>query len=166
MLGVTHGIADGEYARVKDTDNIARVGFVYDRTILCHQLLRCGERHLLAGLNVQNVLTALKLAGANTHERNTVTVRLVHIRLNLEHKRRKMRVERGDNADVGGACGRRRRHLQELFQERLNAEVSQRGTEEHRRQLALVHSLEIKLIACTGEQLHIVDQRLVLILRQ
>ena len=53
-----------------------------------------------------------------------------------------------------------------FFQERLNTEVGQRGTEEYRRQLALVHGLEIKLIACTGEQLHIVDQRLVLILGQ
>ena len=34
----------------------------------CTQLLRCGKHHLLAGLNVQHVLTALKLAGADTHE--------------------------------------------------------------------------------------------------
>ena len=52
MLGIAHGITDGEHARIKNTDNIARIRLVYDRTILCHQLLRCGERHLLAGLNV------------------------------------------------------------------------------------------------------------------
>ena len=166
MLGIAHGITDGEHARIENTDNIARIRLIDNGAVLCHQLLRCGKHHLLAGLNVQHVLTALKLAGANTHERNTVAVRLVHVRLNLEHKRGEMRVERVDHTDVSGTRGRRRRHLQELFQERLNAEVSQRGTEEHRRQLALVHSLEIKLVACTGEQLHIVDQRLVLILGQ
>ena len=56
-------------------------------------------------------------------------VRLVHVRLNLEYKRGEMRVERVDHTDVSGTRGRRRRHLQELFQERLNTEVSQRGTE-------------------------------------
>ena len=68
MLGIAHGITDGEHARIENTDNIARIRLIDNGAVLCHQLLRCGKHHLLAGLNVQHVLTALKLAGANTHE--------------------------------------------------------------------------------------------------
>ena len=115
---------------------------------------------------MENVLTALELARADAHERDAVAVRLVHVRLDLEHERGEMWVERVDHADVCGACSRRRRHLKELFQERLDAEVSQSGAEEYRRKPALVHGLEIELVARAGKQLHIVDERLILILGQ
>ena len=77
-----------------------------------------------------------------------------------------MRVERVDHANVRGTCSRRRRHLKELLQERLDAEVGQSGAEEYRRKPALVHGLEVELVARAGKQLHIVDERLILILGQ
>ena len=165
-LGVAHRVADCKHARVKNTDDVARVGLVYDRTVLRHQLLRRGEHHLFARAHVQHLFTAHKLARADAHERDAVAVRLVHVRLDLEHKRREMVVERVDHADIRRARGRRRGHLQKLLEEGFHAEVGQRRAKEHRRQLARVHSRKVKFVACAREQLHIVDQGLVLVLRQ
>ena len=56
---------------------------------------------------MEHVHILLKLAGANSHKRDTVAVRFVHIRLNFEHKRRKVGV--GVYYSVGGFSRSRRR---------------------------------------------------------
>ena len=93
-------------------------------------------------------------------KRQTVAVGLVHVRLNFEHKRGKVRAERVDHAAVGFARQRARRHAQKFFQKRLHAKVRQRRAKEHRRKRPARTSSKIKLPACT-EQFYIVDQLLV-----
>ena len=82
---------------------------------------------------------------------------LVHVRLDLEDEGGKIGAERIDHAAVGlarqGALG----HAQELLQKGLDAEVRQRGAEEHGRQAARTDLLEVKFAAC-AEQLHVVDE--------
>ena len=71
-----------------------------------------------------------------------------------------------DHADIRSARSRRRGHLQKLLEERLHAEVGQRRAKEHRRQLSLMHGFQVEFIPRAGEQLHVVDQGLVLVLGQ
>ena len=85
---------------------------------------------------------------------------LVHVCLNFEHKRGKVRAERVDHAAVGFARQRARRHTQKFFQKRFHAKVRQCRAKEHRGEAARTNLVKIKLPACT-EQFYIVDQLLV-----
>ena len=60
-LGVTDRIANGENTRVKDTDDIPRIGFVHNRAVLCHELLWLCKLNFLAALHVIHITAALKL---------------------------------------------------------------------------------------------------------
>ena len=103
-------------------------------------------------------MVAHELAGTDAHERDAVTVGLVHVRLDLEHERGKARLERVDRAVGRCARQRRHRHVQEVFQKRLNAEVRQRGAEEHRAEAAGAHLIEVEGIACAVEQLNVLGE--------
>ena len=157
------GIADGENARVKHADDVPGVGFVHDLPFGGHQLLGLGKAHFLIALNVEIFRVPLELAGADAHEGQTVPVRLVHIRLNLEDEGGEIRAEGVDHAAVGGAREGRRRQLQERFQKRLDAEIGQRGAEEHRRQLPVPDGLHIHFPS-GGQKLYVVDELPVLFL--
>ena len=100
---------------------------------------------------------ALKLAGADAHKRQPVAVGLVHVRLNFEDERREIWIKRVDLTAVGHTRQGRRRHAEELLEERLHAEVRQRRAEEYRRQLSVAHLVHVKF-APRAEQLHIVAQ--------
>ena len=157
------GIADGENARVKHADDVPGVGFVHDFPFGGHQLLGLRKTHFLIALDVEIFRVPLEFAGADAHEGQTVPVRLVHVRLNLEDEGGEIRAEGVDHAAVGGAGEGRRRQLQERFQKRLNAEIGQRGAEEHRRQLPVPDGLHIHFPS-GGQELYVVDELPVLFL--
>ena len=157
-FGLADRVADGEDARVEHADDVAGVGLVDDRALLRHELLRLRELERLAALHVQILMVAHELAGTDAHERDAVTVGLVHVRLDLEHERGKARLERVDRAVGRCARQRRHRHVQEVFQKRLNAEVRQRGAEEHRAEAAGAHLIEVEGIARTVEQLNVLGE--------
>ena len=104
-------------------------------------------------------LLALKLAGTDAHERDTVAVRLVHIGLYLENKGREARVERVDYIVVRDARQRRHGQLQKLLKEGFNAEVIERRAEEHRTESAASDLFDVKVIARAVKQLNIVGKR-------
>ena len=91
---LANGVADREDARIEYTDNIACVGLVNNLTLGCHHLLRLRETEGLVALHMVVILATLKLTRANTHKCNTVTVCLVHIRLDLEYEGREILVKR------------------------------------------------------------------------
>ena len=107
-----------------------------------------------------DVHTLFEFAGANAHECHAVAVRLVHVCLNLEYESGKMLVKRINDFALGHARGRRRSHLQEVLQKRLNAEVGQCGTEEYRRQRAGVYAVHVKFLTGAAEQLDVILQGL------
>ena len=154
------GVADGEDTGVEHADDIARIGLIDDLTLGGHELLRLRQAHFLAGLHVVIFRVALELARADAHEGQPVTVGLVHVRLDLEDEGGKIGAERIDHAAVGLARQGARGHAQELLQEGLDAEVRQRGAEEHGGQAARADLLEVKF-AARAEQLHVVDELLV-----
>ena len=82
---------------------------------------------------------------------------LVHVRLNFEYKGGKIGAEGVDHAAVGLAGQRTGRHAQEFFQKGFDAEVGQRGAEEHRRERTAAHLVHVEFPAC-AEQLHVVHQ--------
>ena len=153
------GIADGENAGVEHADDIARVGLVDDLALGGHELLRLRQAHFLAALHMIIFCVALELAGADAHEGQPVAVGLVHVRLNFEDERGKVRAERVDHAAVRFARQGARRHAQKFLQKRLYAEIGQGRAEEHGRKPARTNFFKVKFAACT-EQLHIVDQLL------
>ena len=87
--GHTDCIPDGKDSRVKDADDISRIGLFHHMTIRGHHLLRLGKPHFFISLYVINLLGCVKLSGTDAHKGDSVPVSFVHIGLNLKDKRRK-----------------------------------------------------------------------------
>ncbi len=99
-------------------------------------------------------------APENAHECQPVAVRGVHVRLNLEDETGEVRLFGLNVTDVALAGQGRRRVLQEALKERLNAEVGDGGTEEHRRQLTAAHLVEVESVARFVQQVDFLRQPL------
>ena len=93
-------ISDRENTRIEHSDNISGIRFLYDFTLLRHQLLRLGKFQLLVALHMEYFHACLKLSGTDTHECDSVTVRFVHICLNFKYKRTEIFGKRIDLAFV------------------------------------------------------------------
>ena len=76
-----------------------------------HQLLRLGQTDLLAALDMVYFHSGLKFTGTDAHESDTVTVRLIHIRLDLKYEGGEIRSERIDHAVCRSSRKRRSRHI-------------------------------------------------------
>ena len=116
-------VTDRENAGVKDADDVARIRLVDDFALGGHQLLRLGKAHFFVSLHVIIFRVALELARADAHKGKPVSVCLVHVCLNLENERRKIRAERINLTTVCHTRQRTWRHAQEFLQKRLHAEV-------------------------------------------
>ena len=103
-------------------------------------------------------MVALELARADAHEGDAVAVGLIHVRLNFEHECGKRRLHRVDHAVSRRARQRRHRHVQEVFQKRLDAEIRQRRAEKHRTEPAGAHLVEIEGVARAVEQFDVLGQ--------
>ena len=93
-------------------------------------------------------------------------MRGVHVRLNLEDETGEVRLFGLNVTDVALAGQGRRRVLQEALKERLNAEVGDGGTEEHRRQLTAAHLVEVESVARFVQQVDFLRQPLAVVLCQ
>ena len=151
------GVADGEDAGIEHTDDVAGVGLLHDLTLARHHGLRLRKAHLLVALHMVILCVALEFARADAHERQTIAVRLVHVRLDLEHEGGEVGGEGVDHARVALAREGRGGHAQKALQERLHAEVRQRAAEEHGRERAVSHGVEVEL-APRAEQLDLVGE--------
>ena len=98
-----------------------------------------------------------------THERDAVPVGFVHVGLDLKDKGGEL-IAAGVHGLIGQAVHAGQRgggQPQEVFQERLHAEVGQRRTEEDGAQLAFQHLVEVKFLGSAVQQLDLVHQLLV-----
>lgn len=93
-------------------------------------------------------------------------MRGVHVRLNLEDETGEVRLFGLNVTDVALAGQGRRRVLQEALKERLNAEVGDGGTEEHRRQLTAAHLVEVESVARFVQQVDFLRQPIAVVLCQ
>ena len=85
-LSFIQRISNRENTRVKNTDNISGIGLLHMLSLLGHHLLRLGKTDLLPTLHMHYFHTSFKLAGTDSHKCNTVSVRLIHIRLDFKYK--------------------------------------------------------------------------------
>ena len=115
--------------------------------LLRHELLRLGELDALAAGRMPHGHAPFEHAGAHAHKGQPVAVRGVHIRLDFEDEARELLVLRVDGPRVRHARGGRARIGKKAVQERLDAEIVARRTEEHGRQLAGEDLLQRKGIA-------------------
>ena len=86
----TDRITDGKNTRVKNSDDISGIRFIYHMTGLCHHLLRLKKTHFLFALDMINFLRCVEFTGTDTHKCNSVSMSLVHICLDLEYKCREI----------------------------------------------------------------------------
>ena len=141
-------IANAKNTGVKEADNIAGISFLYNSTLLRHELLRLCQLNGLAALLMVHSHTLLKFAGANTNEGNAVAVSRVHISLNLKNKGREFLVSGVNNLAVLQSTRLRlRAQLQEFLQKALHAKVCHSRAKEHRGKLALFNLFQVKFIA-------------------
>ena len=102
----------------------------------------------------------VKFAGDNTHKRNPIAVILVHIRLNLEYKGRKILLKRINHSLIRRSCKRCISHLKKMLQEGLHTKVCQRRTEKYRRQFTFGHEVKVKLRTRTIQKLNFLQKLL------
>src|SRR5699024_2547606 len=100
----------------------------------------------------------LELAGDDAHKGDAVPVGLVHVGLNLKDEGGEVVVKGVDDrvprlSGQGGGS-----HAEKLLQKGLHAEVGEGGAEEHRGQLAVAHTAEVKVAAGPVQQLNLVHQ--------
>ena len=82
-------VPDRKDARIEHADDVAGISLVHDLALLRHELLRLGKLDVLSLLHVIIFRAALEFARTDAHKGEPVAVRLVHVRLNFEYKRRK-----------------------------------------------------------------------------
>ncbi len=145
LLRHTDRISDREDTRIEHTDNIPSIGFTQYFALICHNLLRLRQAHDLPALYMLHLSGGIESAGADTHKGHPVSVRLIHIGLNLKDKGRKFMLHRIDQPDIRPARKRCRSHLQKVLQENLHTEVGKCRTEEYRCQFARLYQLQIVL---------------------
>ena len=80
------GISYGEDTGIKYADDISRVGFVHDLSLLGHHLLGLGKLYLFSALHMVNFHALFKFAGTDSHESNTVPMGAVHVGLDFENE--------------------------------------------------------------------------------
>ena len=125
-LGKAECVADRIQTRVENTDNITRIGLAEDLPVAGHQLLRLGQSLDPSALDMPDIHSDVVFSGADPDKCDPVSVGFVHIGLDLEDKSGKIVFYRIDLPLVRHAGRRRRRHLQEMLKEDLDAEVVER----------------------------------------
>ena len=154
-------IAQRENAGVEQADDVARIGVFNGFALIRHELLRLLELNHLVRAAVPDGHALGEHARTDAHEGQSVAVRRVHVGLNLEDETGEIRIVGLHQPHVALMRGGRGGVLKEAGQERLDAEVGDGRTEEHRRQLALAHKIQIERIARDIQQLDFVHQALV-----
>ena len=115
FLRHAEGIPDGKNTGVKYADNIAGIGFLQDFPFAGHDLLGLGKAHYLTALHMLYFHAGLKLAGAYTHERDSVTVGFIHIGLDFKYKGGKIIFHRIDKSRIRPSGERGGGHFQEML---------------------------------------------------
>ena len=145
-------ISDGENAWVEHTDNVTGICLIDNMAGFCHHLLRLGEAHFAVALHVINLFGGIKFTGADTHEGDSVAMRLVHICLNLKDEGREILAHWINLSTVCLAGQGRSCHLEEMFQECLHTKVGECRTKEDWRKLSFADQFLIKLSAGTVQK--------------
>ncbi|MNF59915.1 hypothetical protein D3C84_415170 [compost metagenome] len=160
-LAFAEGVADLDGAVVVQADDVAGVGLLQHLALAGEEGQRVGDLQVLLDPHVAHLHALLVLARADAHEGDAVAVFRVHVRLDLEHEAGELLLGGLDNAFVGGAGQRFRRPVDDAVEHLVDAEVAQRGTEEHRGHVALEELFLVELVAGALHQFQLLDEALV-----
>ena len=142
-------------SKVVDADHVSGATALHDRPLLRHERGGVREPDLLAGPHVEDLHAAFEPPRADAEKRQAISVRLVHVRLDLEYECAERR-RRRDGALVAHPSARRGHQLAEGLEEGLEAEIVHRAAEEHRRQIARQEALLVEGVARRVEELGLV----------
>ncbi|RMO66656.1 hypothetical protein ALQ39_00548 [Pseudomonas amygdali pv. eriobotryae] len=157
------GVADLDGAVVVQTDDVTGIGFFQLLTLRREERQRITDPHVLAQAHVAHFHSLVVTARTDTHERDTVAVLGVHVRLDLEHETAEFLFGRFDGALVGHACQWLGSPVHHGIEYMVDAEVAQRGAEKQRGQLAVDEFLLVELVAGTLHQFQLLDKAVVLV---
>ncbi len=143
---------------VVQTDDVARIRLFNVRTVARHKGQRIGDHHVFPGTHLAQLHALFILTGHHAHKGHAVAVFRVHIGLNFEHEAGEFLFLRFHFTGVGFTRHRTRRPLHQTVQHVVNAEVTQRGTEEDRGDFTAQEQLFIELVRRPLHQLQLVAQ--------
>ncbi|EYU01626.1 hypothetical protein PA99_2147 [Pseudomonas aeruginosa PA99] len=143
---------------VVQADDVAGIGLFQLLALGGEEGQRVGDLHVLAQAHVAHLHAFLVLARADAHEGDAVAVLGIHVRLDLEHEAGELLLGRLHAAFVGGARQRLRRPVDDAVEDLVDAEVAQRGAEEHRGHLALEEGVLVEFVAGALHQLQLFDE--------
>ncbi len=143
---------------VVQTDDVARPGLFHVRAVARHKGQRVGDHHIFAGAHLTQLHAFFIFTGNHAHKGDAVAVFRVHVRLNLEHETGELLFLRGHGTHVGRARHRRGCPGDQPTEHMIDAEVTQRGAEKDRRDIAAQEQLAIELVRRAFNQLQLFAQ--------
>ncbi len=166
VLAGGEGVADLDGAVVVQADDVAAEGFFQLLAVAGEEGQRVADLDVLADAHMAHLHALLVFAGAHPHKGDAVAMARVHVRLDLEHEAAERRLGRPHLALLGHARQRGGRPVDEGVQHMADAEVAQRGTEEHRGHLALQVFLEVELVTGPLDQFQFLHEAVVQVAQQ
>src|SRR5215207_877663 len=116
-------VANAQVPAIHHADHVTGPRFLDGVALASHELLRRCETDHLARAHVSHLHPGLEFPRAHAHEGDAITMFRVHVRLDLEDEPGELVARRLDGADRRFARRGGWRQLEELPQERFDAEV-------------------------------------------
>ena len=98
LFAFRKAVADLDVAVVRDADDVARIGFFHQLSVVRHECNHAGGGDFAVDAQVFHLHAALEFAGADAQEGDAVAVFRVHIGLDFKDKSGKFRLVRLDHA--------------------------------------------------------------------
>src|SRR4249920_2202561 len=113
------GVADRELPRVHEADDVAGIRDADGFALAAEKAIRAGRANRLAHPAVLDRHVFREPSRAHAHERDTIAMPRIHVRLDLEYEAGEPFLGRRDGAFMARTRLRRRGELDERPQERL-----------------------------------------------
>ncbi len=146
------GIAHFDGAVIVDPDDVSRVGRFDIGPVLRHENRGVGQGNLLVDAVMKHAHAPLELARADSHKRDAVAVRRIHVGLDFKNKSGKILFARINLPRGRGTGNGRRSDFHKGVEQFPDAEIIDGAAEKNRRLSRLQVFSDFKGIGCAGEQ--------------
>ncbi len=133
LLAFRERVAKLEHPVVRDTDHVARIGFLQQLAPLRQERDHVVRSQLLAVATDLHLHAAHEAARTDPHESDAVPMGGIHVRLDLEYDAGEFLFGGLHHALHGGLGARRRRKLDQRVEHLPHTEIVDGGAEENRR---------------------------------
>jgi len=146
------GVAHFDGAVIVDADDVSRVSRFDIGPVLRHENRGIGQGDLLVNAVMNHAHAPLELARTDSHKRNAVAVRRIHVGLDFKNKSGKIIFVRLNLPRGRGTGNRRRGDFHKGVEQFPDAEIIDGAAEKNRRLSRLQVFSDFKGIGCAGEQ--------------